>query len=65
LTYDACAAMTRDVGDVIAESVASAFCSRFRLDLSLRCVDDAADWGQPQGHDPKPSPQMCSVPTNC
>jgi hypothetical protein len=34
--------MTRDVGDVIAESVASAFCSRLGLDVSLRSVDDVA-----------------------
>jgi hypothetical protein len=44
--------MTRDVREVIAESVASAVCSRFGLDLSLRSVDDVAGWGHPQGHDP-------------
>jgi hypothetical protein len=45
--------MTRDVGDVVAEFVAYAVCSRFGLDFSLRSVDDV-DCGRPQGHDPKP-----------
>jgi hypothetical protein len=35
--------MTRDVREVVAESVAYAVCSRFGLDLSLRSVDEVAD----------------------
>jgi hypothetical protein len=65
LTYDACAAMTRDVGDVVAESVAYAVCFRFGLALSLRSVDDVDGWGHLQGHDPKAVPLTCSVPTSC
>ena len=45
--------MTRDVREVVAESVAYAVCSRFGLDLSLRSVDGVAGWGHPQGHDPE------------
>jgi hypothetical protein len=52
VTHDACAGMTRDVSEVVAESVAYAVCSRFGLDLSLRSVDYVAGWGHPQGHDP-------------
>ena len=44
VTYDACAGMTRDVREVVAESVAYAVCSRFGLDLSLRSVDYVAGW---------------------
>src|SRR5215213_3220555 len=40
VTHDACAGMTRDVHEVVAESVASAVCSQFGLDLSLRSIDD-------------------------
>jgi hypothetical protein len=40
----AATAMPRDVSEVIAESVASAVCSRFGLDLSLRSVDYVAGW---------------------
>jgi hypothetical protein len=54
VTHDACARMPRDVCDVVAESVASAVCSRFGLDTSLRSVDDVAGWWHPQGHDPAP-----------
>jgi hypothetical protein len=57
--------LTRDVGDVIAEFVASAICSRFGLDLSLHSGDGVAGWGHPQGRYPKPSPQMRSVQTGC
>jgi hypothetical protein len=32
---------------------ASAGCSRFGLDLSLRSGDYVAGWGHPQGHDPE------------
>jgi hypothetical protein len=40
-----CAAtMTRDIREVVAESVAYAVCSRFGLDLSLRSVDYVAGW---------------------
>jgi hypothetical protein len=53
VTHDACAEMPRDVCDVVAESVASAVCSRFGLDMTLRSVDDVAGWGHPQGHDPE------------
>ena len=42
--HDACAGMTRDVREVVAESVAYAVCSRFGLDLSLRSVDYVAGW---------------------
>jgi hypothetical protein len=42
--------MPRDVCEVVAESVASAVCSRFGLDLSLRSVDYVAggmgSWGR-------------------
>jgi antirestriction protein ArdC len=44
VTHEACAGMTRDVREVIAESVAYAVCSRFGLDLSLRSVDYVASW---------------------
>jgi len=44
VTHDACAGMTRDLHEVIAESVAYAVCSRFGLDLSLRSVDYVASW---------------------
>jgi hypothetical protein len=44
VTHDTCAGMPRDVREVVAESVAYAVCSRFGLDLSLRSVDDVADW---------------------
>jgi hypothetical protein len=44
VTHDACAGMTRDVCEVVAESVAYAVCSRFGLDLSLRSVDYVAGW---------------------
>jgi hypothetical protein len=36
--------MTRDVCEVVAESVAYAVCSRFGLDLSLHSVDYVAGW---------------------
>ena len=42
--HDASAQMPRDVRKVVAESVASAVCSRFGLDLSLRSVDYVAGW---------------------
>ena len=45
VTHDACAGMTRDVCEVVAESVAYAVCSQFGLDLSLRSVDYVASWG--------------------
>jgi antirestriction protein ArdC len=44
VTYDACAQMTRDLREVVAESVAYAVCSRFGLDLTLRSVDYVAGW---------------------
>jgi hypothetical protein len=44
VTHDACTGMTRDVCEVVAESVAHAVCSRFGLDLSLRSVDYVAGW---------------------
>ena len=44
VTHDAAAEMTRDVREVVAESVAYAVCSRFGLDLSLRSVDYVAGW---------------------
>jgi hypothetical protein len=53
VTQGACAGMPREVREVVAESVASAVCSRFGLDLSLRSVDYVAGWGHPQGHDPE------------
>jgi hypothetical protein len=52
VTHDACAAMPRDVREVVAESVAYAVCSQFGLDLSLRSVDYVAGSGHLQGHDP-------------
>ena len=39
VTHDATADLTRDVREVVAESVAYAVCSRFGLDLTLRSVD--------------------------
>lgn len=45
--------MTRDVREVVAESVAYVVCSQFGLDLALRSVDYVAGWGHPQGHDPE------------
>jgi hypothetical protein len=48
-----CAGMPRNVREVVTESIASAVCSRFGLDLTLRSVDDVAGWGHPQGHDPE------------
>jgi len=44
VTHEACAGMSRDIREVVAESVAYAVCSRFGLDLSLRSVDDVAGW---------------------
>ena len=44
VTHEAAASMTRDVREVIAESVAYAVCSRFGLDLTLRSVDYVAGW---------------------
>jgi antirestriction protein ArdC len=44
VTHEACAEMSRDVHEVIAESVAYAVCSRFGLDMSLRSVDYVAGW---------------------
>ena len=44
VTQDATAEMTRDVREVIAESIAYAVCSRFGLDLTLRSVDYVAGW---------------------
>src|SRR5215213_3333927 len=44
VTHNACAGMTQDVREVVAESVAYAVCSRFGLDLSLRSVDYVAGW---------------------
>ena len=42
--HDASPQITRDVCEVVPESVASAVCSRFGLDLSLRSVDYVAGW---------------------
>ena len=44
VTHNAAAELTRDVREVIAESVAYAVCSRFGLDLTLRSVDYVAGW---------------------
>ena len=42
--YDACPAMPKDLREVVAESVAYAVCSRFGLDMTLRCGDYIAGW---------------------
>ena len=42
--YDACAAVPKDLREVVAESVSYAVCSRFGLDLSLCSVDYVAGW---------------------
>ena len=49
MTPEAYAGMPREVREVVAESVAYAVCSRFRLDLSLRSGDDVTGLGAPAG----------------
>lgn len=44
VTHDTAAGMTRDIHELIAESVAYIVCSQFGLDLSLRSTDYVAGW---------------------
>ena len=44
VTHDTAAGMTRDIHELIAESVAYIVCSQFGLDLSLRSADYVAGW---------------------